>query len=260
MRNLFDHHFALKPGTKVYVPTEHGREVGSLIKKRVERLWQAPSNYFHLRDGGHVAAARLHQHQPWVASMDLKRFFEQISRSRVQRSLRRIGMPNKEAFELACDSVVDKAPPNREFSIPFGFVQSPILASVVLAHSALGSTLNRLRSDGLCVSVYVDDITISANSEAQVVDAMTSLRAATRTSNFQFNEQKTQEPGPDVTNFNIRFGSGQMMIVRDRMAKFEAAIRSGSEWRTAGILGYVGAVNKDQAAELSDSIAAPDYK
>ena len=84
MRNLFDHHFTLKPGTKVFVPTDHGREVGGKIKKRVEGLWKAPRNYFHLRDGGHVAAARLHKDQSWIASMDLKRFFEQISRSRVQ--------------------------------------------------------------------------------------------------------------------------------------------------------------------------------
>lgn len=251
MRNLFDHHFTLKSGTKVYVPTDNGRKIGAEIKKSIERKWTAPSNYYHLRDGGHVAAARLHQHQPWVASVDLRRFFEQISRSRVQRSLLRTGFPNDEAFEMACNSVVDKNPPNRSFSIPFGFVQSPILASIVLAHSAMGSALCQIRNLGVQVSVYVDDITISGEFEAPLVEAMSILRRAAEISKFQFNEEKTQGPAPDVTSFNIHFGSGRMELIDDRMSQFELAIQHGSEWTISGILGYVETVNKGQASELS---------
>ncbi|MBO6526407.1 reverse transcriptase domain-containing protein [Erythrobacter sp.] len=254
MRNLFDHHFTLKPGTKVYVPTEHGRDTGSEIKKRVEGQWQPPRNYFHLRKGGHVAAARLHHDQSWVASMDLKRFFEQINRSRVQRSLVRIGIPHDEAYEMACNSVVDKEPPDRAFSIPFGFVQSPLLASVALAHSALGTALDKIRRSGLRVSVYVDDITVSGDEEASLEDAMNVLHAAAATSNFEFNCDKTHGPAPEVTSFNIRFGSGRMEIVEDRMAEFEVAIRSGSEWAIGGVLGYVGAVNDGQADKLSEIV------
>ena len=239
MRNLFDHHFTLKPGTKVFVPTDHGREVGGKIKRRVEGLWKAPRNYFHLRDGGHVAAARLHKDQPWIASMDLKRFFEQISRSRVQRSLLRIGMPHEDAYEMACDSVVDKAPPNREFSIPFGFVQSPLLASLALANSALGTALGKIQRSGLRVSVYVDDLTISGDNKASLVEGMTALDLAAKTSNFEFNDQKTQGPASEVTSFNIKFGSGRMEVIEDRMAEFEVAIRYGSEWTIGGVLGYV---------------------
>ncbi|WP_162199241.1 reverse transcriptase domain-containing protein [Aurantiacibacter gangjinensis] len=256
MRNLFDYHFTLRPGTKVYVPTEHGREIGATIKKRVEGLWKGPRNYFHLRNGGHVAAARLHKDQPWIASMDLKRFFEQISRSRVQRSLLRIGMAHADAYEMACDSVVDKAPPNREFSIPFGFVQSPILASLALAHSALGTELDRIRRSGLRVSVYVDDITISGDDNASLVESMAALDHAARTSNFELSDQKTQGPASEVTSFNIRFGSGRMEIIEDRMAEFEAAIRYGSEWVIGGVLGYVGAVNEGQADALTGLLGA----
>ncbi len=184
--------------------------------------------------------------------MDLKRFFEQISRSRVHRSLRRIGLPSDEAFEMACDSVVDKHPPQRNFSIPFGFVQSPLLASLVLAHSALGTRLARLRHDGLRVSVYVDDLTISSDDEASLTEAVNTLQVAADTSNFEFNDAKTQGPAPEVTSFNISFGSGRMEIIADRMAEFEVAIRNGSEWAIGGILGYVGAVNELQAEELGE--------
>ncbi|HEV2079228.1 MAG TPA: reverse transcriptase domain-containing protein [Allosphingosinicella sp.] len=138
MRNLYMDHFTLKPGTRVYVPTAEGKDRGTEIKKAAESRWHRPSHYFHLRAGGHIAAAREHHAAPWVASLDLQRFFDHISRSRVHRAMKKLGFSKDEAWEIACDSVVDKHPPRRRFSIPFGFVQSPILASVVLSKSALG--------------------------------------------------------------------------------------------------------------------------
>src|SRR3546814_6586307 len=58
VRNLFDHHFALKPVTRVYIPTDEGRELGEAIKSQIEALWTPPAHYFHLQQGGHVAAVR----------------------------------------------------------------------------------------------------------------------------------------------------------------------------------------------------------
>src|SRR3546814_11290010 len=69
VRNLFDHHFALKPGTRVYIPTDEGRERGEAIKSQIEALWTPPANYFHLQQGGHVAAVREHKDAPWLASL-----------------------------------------------------------------------------------------------------------------------------------------------------------------------------------------------
>lgn len=253
MRNLYDHQFNLKPGTRVYVPTAEGRLLGEQMKDRVETLWKPPAGFYHLAEGGHVAAARSHRHAPWLATLDLQRFFDQISRTKVHRALKTIGIPQAEAWEMACNSTVDKSPPARHFSVPFGFVQSPLLASVVLAQSALGRAIRRLQSSGVTVTVYMDDITISCDAEAGAAAAVATLEAAAKISGFAFNPEKTQPPASTVVSFNIEFGSNTMSIVDDRLAEFEIALRSGNEYVIGGILGYIASVNPDQADSITQS-------
>ncbi len=250
MRNLFGHHFALKPGTRVYVPTAKGKARGAEIKAAVENLWTPPSYYYHLQPGGHVAAVRQHHGAPWVASLDLKRFFDHLSRARVHRAMKKLGFSQHDAWEIACDSVVDKNPPKRHFSIPFGFVQSPILASVVLSKSALGHALRNCRASGITVTVYVDDISLSADNELAVNDAIAQLDDAAKLSGFQFNPDKTQGPAATVRSFNIEFGSGQMKILPDRLAEFEVALRTANEAKIGGILGYVASVSDASLDDL----------
>src|SRR3546814_15800100 len=118
VRNLFDHHFALKPGTRVYIPTDEGRERGEAIKSQIEALWTPPANYFHLQQGGHVAAVREHKDAPWLASLDLRRFFEHIARTTVHRPLTVLGLPHTDAWEMAFDRTVQHQPPHRAFTLP----------------------------------------------------------------------------------------------------------------------------------------------
>lgn len=250
MRNLYGHHFELKPGTRVYVPTHHGRARGAEIKRAVEARWNAPDNFFHLREGGHVAAARVHRNAPWVASVDLHRFYDQITRARVHRSLKRIRFSQADAWEMACDSTVDKQPPFRRFSVPFGFVQSPLIASLVLSHSALGAAIKRIRRMGAAISVYMDDITVSGETEAAVQTAYDELHEAAAAAGFSFNPTKIQSPGPKATNFNIEFGSGEMLVVPDRLDEFKQAFQTGSPYQKMGIFGYVWTVDQSQADEL----------
>lgn len=187
-----------------------------------------------------MAAVRAHHAAPWVASLDLQRFFDHISRSRVHRALKKLGFSKDEAWEMACDSVVDKRPPSRCFSVPFGFVQSPILASLVLSKSALGKAVKECRAAGVTTTVYVDDISLSAGSEQALNDAIGKLDHAASVSGFRFNPAKAQAPGPLARSFNIEFGSGEMRILPDRLAEFEVALRTANEAQTGGILGYVG--------------------
>src|SRR3546814_2308894 len=118
------------------------------------------------------------------SSLDLRRFFDQIARTKVHRALKVIGLPHTDAWEMACDSTVDKRPPHRAFSLPFGFVQSPIVASVVLAQSALGGAIRRLSRDGMTITVYVDDITLSGPNEHRVGEAIAALETAAALSGF----------------------------------------------------------------------------
>lgn len=238
----------------MYVPTDFGRDRGEEIKTAIEGLWKPPANYFHLLGGGHVAAVKQHRNAVWLASLDLQRFFDQITRTKAHRALKTIGLRHVDAWEMACDSTVDKMPPKRQFSLPFGFVQSPIVASVVLAQSALGGIIRRLVLDGLTVTVYVDDITISGPDRDAVDDAVTRLEAGAELAGFAFNPNKTQTPNSKVTSFNIEFGSGGMKLLEERMAEFEAALNLANEHRIGGILGYVGTVNPSQADKLAEGL------
>jgi hypothetical protein len=255
VRNLYGHHFALKPGTRVYVPTPEGERRGREIKEEIEKRWLPPANYFHLQPGGHVAALRRHKDAPWVASLDLRRFFDQVTRSKAHRALKWIGFPHIDAWEMACDSCVDKRPPGREFSVPFGFVQSPVVASVVLEHSQLGRVIGQIERSGTPVSVYVDDLTISGADAATVTHAIDALHAAAGVCGFEFNAEKEIPTGPTATSFNIEFGSGRLHIIQDRMADFEIAVRTALPERLAGILGYVNSVNSQQHDELEHKVA-----
>ncbi|MCO5792815.1 MAG: hypothetical protein HEQ21_08345 [Blastomonas sp.] len=211
-------------------------------------------NYFHLLQGGHVAAVRQHKDAKWVASLDLQRFFDQISRTKIHRSLKVIGIRHAEAWGMACDSTVDKQPPKRRFSLPFGFVQSPILASVVLAQSALGGAIRQIMAGGVTVTVYVDDITVSGVTKEEVAEAIVQLEAGAQNAGFTFNQAKTQPPDGRVNSFNIGFGSGAMEVLESRMAEFQIAIHNGNEFQIEGIIGYVDSVNHAQADELADEI------
>lgn len=151
---------------------------------------------------------------------------------------------------MACDSTVDKKPPRRRFSIPFGFIQSPLLSSLVLSHSALGQAIRKLRQQGSTVTVYMDDITLSGDSEGAVQTALGTLQQAADASRFSLNPTKVQPPGGSVTNFNIAFGSGSMLVTDERMREFKEAFGSGSVYTQMGIFGYVWSIDNDQADDL----------
>jgi hypothetical protein len=252
--NLYGYHFTLKPGTRVYVPTPGGELRGKLIKQAVEGRWSPPANFFHLKPGGHIAAVRRHKDEPWVASLDLRGFFDHVTRSKVHRAVKALGFPHAEAWEMACDSSVDKRPPHRRFSVPFGFIQSPLIASLVLAQSNLGSAIRKLDGHGVLVSVYVDDITVSGSGELAVADAMAALSNAANACGFEFNPEKQQPPGPTAISFNIEFGSGIMRVIPNRMAEFELAVRQANPYQLAGILSYLNSVNAQQEGELAQQV------
>ncbi len=53
-----------------------------------------------------------------------------------------------------------------------------------------------------------------------------------------------------MTNFNIAFGSGSMLVTDERMKAFKEAFASGSAYKQMGIYGYVWSVDTDQADDL----------
>lgn len=236
----------------VFVPTPEAFEKGTNLKKLLAQRWKPPRNYFHLRRGGHVAALRSHLLGTVFAHVDIKGFFASINRTRVTRSLKRF-LPYDDARDWANEStVVVPSESVRRYVLPFGFVQSPILASLSLYDSALGKTLRKVQKEfGVVVSVYVDDIVVSSIDEECLSEAMSWIKSAAARSGFCLNDKKEQGPAARVNAFNITLSSGGLAIEASRMAEFMKAFEnSTSDDQRRGLLGYVASVNPAQAKKL----------
>lgn len=238
-------------GKWCYVPSEVGRAVGLSIRREVEKVWVAPDFYFHLKRGGHIAAIQHHLSGASFVRLDLKNFFGSITATRITRSLRsKLGYSR--AREIALLSTVSPpgAPGSR--ALPYGFVQSPLLASVCLAESALGRQLQRISLDHEArVSVYVDDIIVSAKNSDQVSNIKAKLDVAASRAGLAFNFVKSQGPAPEINAFNIELSRDAMRVTATRFLEFQTRYRSDPDERVQqALLAYVSSVNTLQADNM----------
>lgn len=245
--------FQIKEGTWVFVPTKETIENGYKIKKRIESVWDPPDIFYHLKKGGHVKALRNHLDKKYFLHLDIKDFFCCINRSRVTRSLKEY-FSYQEARGIAIESTV-RLPEssNSKYILPFGFVQSPIIASVCFSKSAFFRKLLSLYKDGFTLSVYMDDIILSHNNCDKLKDQMPSLKEASERSGFPLNDKKQQGPGECVTAFNVFLRQSELRIIPEKFDEFNTAYRnSESEFQRSGIASYVNSINSSQAAFLLD--------
>lgn len=241
--------FQIKEGTWVFVPTKETIAKGLLLKKLIEDRWSAPNHYYHLRRGGHIRALLKHLKNRYFIHLDIQNFFGQINRSRVTRSLKE-HIPYKIAREIAIESTV-RLPDSTtvKYILPFGFVQSPIIASVCLSKSALGLHLSRLEQQkAFIVSVYMDDILVSGNDPEELKLQMALIKAASERSGLPLNNEKQEGPEDCVTAFNILISKGSLEITPSRLQEFAYTFsNSTNDHQRAGILNYVATVNHSQA-------------
>lgn len=230
----------------MFVPTPEFAERGSQIKALVEGQWKAPNFFYHLRHGGHVAAVRAHVENKYFFRADIDDFFGRVGRSRITRCLKS-WFPYADAREMANVSVV-KHPSHGSHILPYGFVQSPILASVALDMSRLGAYLRGLaKHKPLKVSVYVDDIIISSNDLELLNAAADAVSHRAEQSLFPVGTLKREGPCEAITAFNIELAQHSLNISGQRMKVFrDRYLRSDNESIRAGILGYIDAVNPSQ--------------
>ena len=241
-----------KPGRWVFEPSDEYRMIGEAIKIAVCKAWKAPSYYYHLRRGGHVEALKLHGMNKYFVRFDIEDFFGRINRTRVTRCLKEyFSFP--EARKMANDSTVRHPVENDRWVLPYGFVQSPILASLALAKSRLGTELERLHDNKLVkVSVYVDDIIASCNDLVQLHQSRDDLCNSAQKAALEFGASKTQGPAPTIIAFNIELAHMSLAIVPQRLDEFAVALaESDSEQQREGILKYVESVNDSQAEHLA---------
>lgn len=251
MQIRWHHKYERSPGKWVFVPTAESKAEGQRIKELIEQKWQPPDNYFHLRSGGHVAALRSHAANRFFLRLDIQDFFGSVSRSRVTRCLKSM-LDYSEARRIATISTVKHPTQESKVILPYGFVQSPILASLALAHSALGSCLEKLsKQRRVHVSVYMDDIIVSSTAEKYLTKAQSQLEEAASRARFVFHSEKTEGPASVVTAFNIELSPNELSIAPHRLQEFTETYRSSDNgFQKEGIAGYVNSVNPSQAAEF----------
>jgi hypothetical protein len=242
-------------GRLIFVPTNASREFGNKLIARILKRWQPPNICYHLLPGGHVAAARAHLPNGLFVRMDIRHFFDTITRTKVHRSLRGIGFKQRHAYDAALRSTVSKATSGSiaPYSLPFGFVQSPMLATLALMSSALGGAIAALHAAGVVtVSVYMDDIILSGRCVADLAAAKESLEAVATVAGFTFNSKKGSGPAPFVTVFNLDIQHNHMELTPDRFARFTSDILTYRDKSiTGGILSYVSVVDVAQTAALA---------
>jgi hypothetical protein len=241
--------FQIKGGTWVFVPTEETIEKGLLLKKLIEDRWSAPNYYYHLRRGGHIGALRKHLKNRYFIHLDIKNFFGQINRSRITRSLK-----EHFSYEIARDIAIDSTvrlpdSSTAKYILPFGFVQSPIIASVCLSKSALGRHLSQLaRRKGFVVSVYMDDILLSGENAEELELQMVLIKAASEKSGLPLHPTSKEGAEESITAFNICISENSLEITPSRFKELvDAFANSTNPHQRAGILNYVLSVNQDQA-------------
>ena len=212
-----------KNGKWFYAPTEKGCDIGEDLKEQVEQAHAFDGIYYHLHKGGHVAA--LHEHRPhqFFCRVDIERFFYRITRNRVARALRSIGIIRAERY-AKWSTVKD---PFGEFNyvIPYGFVQSPVLATLVLDRSDVGEFLRSLPA-GIGRSVYMDDIVLSGDDLNTLDTHFDMLKSELVRANFNLSQRKIRSPRKAMDVFNCDLETGQSVVQQDRREKFYAEPRS----------------------------------
>jgi hypothetical protein len=235
-----------KPGTWIYVPTDEYREYGKAIKSAIEKKWRPPGYYFHLRAGGHISALKIHQINSYFSHLDIANFFGSISKSRTTRHLTKL-FGFETARKYAEQSTV-RNPNNRLPCLPFGFVQSSIIASLCLYKSALGKTIAQYaKSSNIEISVYVDDLILSSQSKQDLDVATNEIKIAAERSLFTLNRAKQVISSPKITAFNIELATNSLALTNDRLREFLFTFSSNSDEKIKkGILEYIQTVNPNQ--------------
>lgn len=249
------HKFQIKLGCWVFVPEDNVLASGKKIKEEIESAWNPPEYYFHLRNGGHVAALNSHLNSTVFIRADIHQFFNQINKSRVTRNLKKVFNSYSKASQYAEESTVRL--PNckeKKYILPFGFVQSAIIASICLRYSALESYLENLRDNGFLFSVYMDDIIISSRLSIDEMNVVyQNIINIADKSRFPLNLEKSDGASFSIKAFNIELSNNQLEISEQRLSQFQSALeQSDNQYQIDGILGYIKSVNPSQTKNIRD--------
>lgn len=207
-------------GRCIFVPTEQCERKGRRIIKFFRRL-EFPDYFYHYKPGGHVAAMHAHVENMLFFKIDIQNFYYSIARMRVTRALRSYSYPGANTLAM-WSTVRNPYRSGHAHVLPIGFVQSPLLASLVLLKSPVATAIERAISNGVRVSVYMDDFIGSHNDAAVLEAAYADIRDASIAAGLTPNPAKLVPPTRAITAFNCDLQFGSANVSRQRIARYEA--------------------------------------
>ncbi len=211
-------------GKFIFVPTDRCALKGRRILKFFAKRLDLPEYLYHYQPGGHVAALHAHLKNKLFFKIDLQNFYYSIARMRVTRVLRGWGYPGgNTAAKWSCVVNPVAGPPH---ALPIGFVQSPLLASLVLIKSPVADAIERAINRGICVSVYLDDFVGSHDDVETLAVAYEDIRNTCAAAGFVPNPAKLSPPSGAITVFNCDLTHGIAEVTDDRVQRFLSGRRS----------------------------------
>ncbi|OLP45578.1 hypothetical protein BJF95_10400 [Rhizobium oryziradicis] len=177
----------------------------------------------HLQEGAHIKALHDHRQNECFCRVDITHFFYTVQRNRVKRALKQIGVAFPEHY--AKWSTVKNPYQGGGYVLPYGFIQSPILATLVLSLSPVAEFLRQL-DPTITRSVYMDDISLSGPDVDTLSAAYEGLRKSLVASGFNLNENKSRPPANQIDIFNCDLAKNRSEVKQDRITEFYAGERS----------------------------------
>ena len=210
-------------GKVIFVPTEQCERKGRRIIKFFSKRVDFPDYFYHYKSGGHIAALHAHLENKLFFKIDIQNFYYSIARMRVTRALRSYAYPG--ANTLATWSCVANPIPGTKpkHVLPIGFVQSPLLASLVLMKSPVAQAIGRAIKNGVCVSVYMDDFIGSHNDVGVLQAAFADIRDTSAAAGLIPNPKKLVAPINAITAFNCDLTYGSATVRAERTALYESS-------------------------------------
>jgi hypothetical protein len=210
-------HSYWKNGKPIFAPNEFSEQLGNKLKRKILKKYSFEKFIYHFKEGSHVAALHRHRKNAFFCRVDIHRFFYSIKRNRLKRVLKEIGVPKPEYF--AKWSTVKNPFEGGGYVVPYGFVQSPILATLILAESPIGEYLRNL-PHSITPSVYMDDLCLSGTDKDELKVVFDGLVAAVEQAGFSLNTEKTREPAAQIDIFNCLLENDSTAVLPERIAEF----------------------------------------
>jgi RNA-directed DNA polymerase len=157
-----------------------------LLTKLLENL-NIPSYIYAFEKNKSIPVmAQMHVGKQIIVSVDIKDFFHSIKQSRVQELLQVLGIseaPARTISELC----------TYQAFVPQGALTSPKLANLVTAMTFGPPLKQYCEENGLTLTIYADDVTISSTNPALNVAGILSFVTSTiRAAGFRVNHEKTK--------------------------------------------------------------------